>query len=71
MENSKTTHTIQELLDEVATMKAIKEDLPVKYGFMVLQLLQRLEDYLSKILTLETEQTPNPKNKKRNANHKR
>lgn len=71
MENPKTIQTIQELLDEVATMKAIKEDLPVKYGFMVLQLLQGLEDYLSKILTLETEQTPNPKNKKRNANHKR
>lgn len=71
MENPKTIHTIQELLDEVATMKAIKEDLPVKYGFMVLQLLQGLEDYLSKILTLETEQTPNHKNKKRNANRKR
>lgn len=71
MKNPKTIHTIQELLDEVATMKAIKEDLPVKYGFMVLQLLQGLEDYLSKILTLETEQTTNHKNKKRNANRKR
>jgi len=42
-----------------------------KYGFVVLQYLQKLEDYLSKILTLETEQTTNLKNKKRNANHKR
>lgn len=71
MENSKTIHTIQELLDEVATMKVINEDLPVKYSFVVLQYLQKLEDYLSKILTLETEQTTNLKNKKRNANHKR
>ena len=28
MENPKTIHTIQELLDEVATMKVINEDLP-------------------------------------------
>lgn len=71
MENPKTIHTIQELLDEVATMKAINEDLPVKYGFVALQYLQKLEDFLVKMLSLETEQTPNPKNKKRNANHKR
>lgn len=71
MENPKTIQTLRELLDEVATMKTINEDLPVKYGFVALQYIQKLEEFLVKMLSLEHEQEQQTKNKKRNANRKR
>lgn len=55
--------TIQELLDEVATLNALKEDLPTRYAFVVAQYIQRLQEYLEKILTIEIEQKTPPKSK--------
>lgn len=60
MKNS-TPETIKELLDEVATINAIKEDLPTRYAFVVAQYIQRLQEYLEKILTIEIEQKNTPK----------
>lgn len=62
MKNS-TPETIKELLDEVATLNALKEDLPTRYAFVVAQYIQRLQEYLEKILTIEIEQKTPQKSK--------
>lgn len=62
MKNS-TPETIKELLDEIATINAIKEDLPTRYAFVVAQYIQRLQEYLEKILTIEIEQKTLQKSK--------
>ncbi|MFB9121559.1 hypothetical protein ACFFUE_10225 [Bergeyella porcorum] len=62
MKNS-TPETIKELLDEIATINAIKEDLPTRYAFVVAQYIQRLQEYLEKILTIEIEQKTPQKSK--------
>lgn len=62
--------TLRALLDEVATMKAIKEDLPTGNAFMVSQHLQRLEEYLITVLSLEENHPKTAQNDKGNKKRK-
>lgn len=78
MKRSPELDTLQELLDEIATMRVINKPLPLKYGFVIEQFIQKLEkqiiiyhDIELDRLIKELPSIHNPKNKKRNANRKR
>mgnify|MGYP000848767973 CR=1 FL=1 len=61
---NKIIETIRVLLDDTATMRAIKEDLPIRYAFMISQLLDKLENYLTTIHSIELNEKTTKKIKK-------
>lgn len=78
MKRSPELDTLQELHDEIATMRAINNTLPLKYCFNIEQCIQRLENEIiihhDKEIDRLIKELPSihePKNKKRNVKHKR
>lgn len=71
MKRSPELDTLQELLDEIATMRVKNKPLPLKYGFVIEQFIQKLENQITICHDTELSSIHNPKNKKRNAKHKR
>lgn len=53
--------TIQKLIDEMAVFSEISKEIPPPYNVILNQKIFSINAYLSKILTLETEQQTNEK----------
>lgn len=51
----KTADTIQKLIDETAVFSVLVQDVPEPYKNVINSKIQDINDYLAKILTIETE----------------
>ena len=77
MKRSPELDTLQELLDEIATIRVINKPLPLKYGFVIEQFIQKLENQITICHDTELDRlikelpSIHNKDKKRNANRKR